>query len=358
MQARNTGWRNAASINNTALSSYTDNKSDLFEAARLCCRVINLPSSCRFLLDQLCAAYGGQLIEGRMLVWPSNNYLGNRTGLSERTIRFALQRLISEKVIEAKDSPNGKRYARKDAYGNVVTAYGFDLTPLLHRLSEFRDRMVAIEERDRERRRMFDEITITRRNAQELLYRLVNEFPKTDCSEYVERIERLSQALPRRSSKKMPCEALELWKTVYEELKTEVIAATGGEDCRHKDTNKNPLKSSCYKGSEVDKAKPVRKHLADAVQILGDFRHEFDMFEQADRYRGMLGVSKDAWLEARRLIGDEDAARLMYLVTQIQAKPSHGAQQIKNFGGYFRVLTRKIAEGGFDLDAEISRRNT
>ncbi len=356
MQAINTGWRHAAAANHIPYPPHTDDKSDLFEAARLCARVLNLPSSCRFILDQLCAAYGGVLIEGRIIVWPSNDYLGCRTGISERTIRYALRRLIDEGVIAAKDSPNGKRYARKDGMGNVTVAYGFDLSPLLHRLSEFRDRMIALQERERDRRQAFDELTITRRNAQEALHRLASEFPRADSADLERRAETLSQALPRRSSKVVPVDALRLWKSLYEDIKALLIAASAGDDCRHKDTNKNPPQIPCYKRRKEDKAAAVSQGCPDAVQILGSFRHDGEMFDHAERYRGMLGVSNDAWTEARRTLGDVDAAQLIYLVTQIQAKPSEGAAQIRNFGGYFRAMMRKIAEGAVDLDDEINRR--
>src|SRR5215472_2209138 len=36
-----------------------------------------------------------------------------------------------------KDSPNGKRYGRRDAKGRIVEAYGFDLSPLAARHGEF-----------------------------------------------------------------------------------------------------------------------------------------------------------------------------------------------------------------------------
>lgn len=356
MQATNTGWRQAALTSDTPYPPHTDQKSDLFEAARLCGRVLDLPSSCRFVLDQLCAAYGGELIQGRIIVWPSNSYLESRTGIKERTIRFALRRLIDLGVISAKDSPNGKRYARKDGLGNVTVAYGFDLSPLLHRLSELRDRLVALQDRERDRRQAFDELTIARRNAQEALHRLIDEFPSTDVADLERRVLTLSKALPRRSSKVVPIDALRLWKTLYNELRTRLIAASGGGNCRHKDTNKNPPQISCYKRSEEDKAAETAQGCPDAVQILGSFRHDGEMFDHAERYRGMLGVSNDAWTEARQQLGDEDAARLIYLVTQIQAKPSEGAAQIRNFGGYFRAMMRKIAEGAIDLDTEINRR--
>jgi replication initiation protein RepC len=36
-----------------------------------------------------------------------------------------------------KDSPNGKRYGRRDRQGRIIEAYGFDLSPLFTRMAEF-----------------------------------------------------------------------------------------------------------------------------------------------------------------------------------------------------------------------------
>ena len=36
-----------------------------------------------------------------------------------------------------KDSPNGKRYGRRDPAGRIVEAYGFDLSPIALRDAEF-----------------------------------------------------------------------------------------------------------------------------------------------------------------------------------------------------------------------------
>ena len=45
--------------------------------------------------------------------------------------------LIEAGLITMKDSPNGKRYGRRDRKGRIVEAYGFDLSPLAARHAEF-----------------------------------------------------------------------------------------------------------------------------------------------------------------------------------------------------------------------------
>jgi hypothetical protein len=36
-----------------------------------------------------------------------------------------------------RDSPNGKRYGKRDPKGRIVEAYGFDLSPIAARYTEF-----------------------------------------------------------------------------------------------------------------------------------------------------------------------------------------------------------------------------
>ncbi|MDF9789344.1 DNA-binding transcriptional ArsR family regulator [Methylorubrum extorquens] len=74
-----------------------------------------------------------------LVVFPSNRALGSRTrGMAESTIRRHLAALVEAGIVIRRDSPNGKRYCRRGAGGQVAQAYGFDLAPLVARASEIR----------------------------------------------------------------------------------------------------------------------------------------------------------------------------------------------------------------------------
>ncbi len=60
-----------------------------------------------------------------------------QTGFSLATLRRHVRRLCEVGVISMKDSPNGKRWGRRDADGVIVEAYGFDLAPMAARAEEF-----------------------------------------------------------------------------------------------------------------------------------------------------------------------------------------------------------------------------
>ena len=60
-----------------------------------------------------------------------------QTGFSLATLRRHVRRLCEVGVISMKDSPNGKRWGRRDADGVIIEAYGFDLAPMAARAVEF-----------------------------------------------------------------------------------------------------------------------------------------------------------------------------------------------------------------------------
>jgi replication initiation protein RepC len=75
--------------------------------------------------------------EARPIVWPSALLQQEALGICESQAKRLNRSLIELGLITMKDSPNGKRYGRRDARGRIVEAYGFDLSPLAARYQEF-----------------------------------------------------------------------------------------------------------------------------------------------------------------------------------------------------------------------------
>ncbi|MFL5288739.1 MAG: plasmid replication protein RepC [Rhodopila sp.] len=73
----------------------------------------------------------------RPIVWPSAALQREALGLSETQVKAINRTLIDAGLITMKDSPNGKRYGRRDSAGRITEAYGFDLSPLAARYQEF-----------------------------------------------------------------------------------------------------------------------------------------------------------------------------------------------------------------------------
>jgi replication initiation protein RepC len=73
----------------------------------------------------------------RPIVWPSAGLQQEALGLSPSQVKALNRSLIEAGLITMKDSPNGKRYGRRDSTGRIIEAYGFDLSPLAARYAEF-----------------------------------------------------------------------------------------------------------------------------------------------------------------------------------------------------------------------------
>jgi replication initiation protein RepC len=77
-------------------------------------------------------------IEGsRPIVWPSAALEREALGLGISQTKTLNRHLVELGLLTMKDSPNGKRYGRRDKQGRLVEAYGFDLSPLFARMDEF-----------------------------------------------------------------------------------------------------------------------------------------------------------------------------------------------------------------------------
>ena len=73
----------------------------------------------------------------RPIIWPSNNMLMDQTGFSLSTLQRHIRKLCDAGVISIAESPNGKRWGRRDKDGVIIEAYGIDLAPLAARATEF-----------------------------------------------------------------------------------------------------------------------------------------------------------------------------------------------------------------------------
>ena len=114
-------------------------KTQAIVAAKKVAASIGLKAPDLLLLDTLSAITQKQdWGQGRRpIVWASNAFLEEQTGFSLAALRRHVRRLCEAGIIAMKDSPNGKRWGKRDDDGNIVEAYGFDLSPLAARAEEF-----------------------------------------------------------------------------------------------------------------------------------------------------------------------------------------------------------------------------
>jgi replication initiation protein RepC len=95
--------------------------------------------------------------------------------MANATLRRHLAALLDCGIILRRDSPNGKRYARKGRGGELEDAFGFSLAPLLARAEEFHQAAERVRADGRALKLMRERITLQRRDIAKLIEAAIEE---------------------------------------------------------------------------------------------------------------------------------------------------------------------------------------
>jgi len=317
--------------------------------------------------------------EGDLIVFPSNHLLSLRAhGMPASTLRRHLAVLVDAGLIVRRDSPNGKRYARKDDAGEIELAFGFDLSPLVVRSDEFESLAAAVETEARALKFVRERITLCRRDIAKMIatgieegvptrrggqgpadwqdvhaaFRLiVDQIPRTATRQQLEPIaEELSQI------------ADDVLNLLVTHIKSENLSANESQVERHIQ-NSNPnrsidLEPRLQEGRAASaEPKPQPSRVGEGSYPLGmvlnacpdivDYAKDGisswrDFLATAAVVRSMLGISPSAWAEAQTVMGEMQAAIVVACILQ-------RGTAIRSAGGYLRGLTRKAEAGEFSL---------
>ena len=311
-----------------------------------------------------------ELIDGSsLIVYASNATLCERAhGMPESTLRRHLAALVASGLIARHDSPNGKRYQRRDASGSVVRAYGFDLRPLLLRAGEIAHHARAAEIRRNEIALLREEVVLLIRDASDLaqLGRV------SELDEGLDAIEDAVILAKRQLRRKLGLEDLStirdrlqpLVAALVEKLTPEVEAddpvtpeliTSDSQNERHIQVSDKTLIDLKERATEPPKAKPAQKALSPILTACPDVlpyaeKHVSDwtgFVQLMARVAPMAGIDASTWHEACRAMGPENAATTLAGIVQ-------NVGTIRSPGAYLRSLSRKAREGGFTPDAMIS----
>lgn len=74
--------------------------------------------------------------DSRPIAWPTNDQLLNVTGFTRAALNRHVTALIGAGLLSIKESASGERWGVRDSNGNIVEAYGFDLSPLAARTAD------------------------------------------------------------------------------------------------------------------------------------------------------------------------------------------------------------------------------
>ena len=329
--------------------------------------------------------------EDDLIVFPSNEQLCLRThGMPPSTLRRQLAALVDAGLIVRRDSPNGKRYARKGRGGEITLAFGFDLSPLAARAEEFERMAEEIEAEARAVRLAKERITLCRRDIAKMIATGVEEDVPTrragqgpaSWQEVHAAFRGLVEGISRNAGLdelEVAAEALsslanDVLNLLENHLKVTIISANESHNERHKQ-NSNPnspieLEPSLQEGraaraepnpqtpATTERTYPLGMVLSACPDIVdyakGGIGNWRDFLATAAVVRPMLGISPSAWEDAQMVMGETQAAVVVACLLQ-------RSSTIQSAGGYLRELTRKAGEGEFSLGpilmAQINARN-
>ena len=294
------------------------------------------------------------------------------------TLRRHLAVLVDAGLIVRRDSPNGKRYARKGRAGEIELAFGFDLSPLVVRSEEFENLAAEIEAEARALKLVRERITLCRRDIAKMIATGIEEGVPTrregqgptDWQEVHAAFRSIVDGIPRTATRQelepiaeeLSRLADDVLNLLEAHIKSQNPSANESHSERHiQNSNTDPfidLEPSLREGRAARaEPKPQPSRPAEGSYPLGmvlsacpdivDYAKGGistwrDFLATASVVRSMLGISPSAWEEAQTVMGETQAAIVVGCILQ------RGAA-IRSAGGYLRGLTRKAEAGEFSL---------
>ena len=307
-----------------------------------------------------------------LIVFPSNQQLSARAhGMPAATLRRHLAVLVDCGLVIRRDSPNGKRYARRGRGGDIEMAFGFDLGPLVARAEEFEAWAEEVRAEDRALKLARERITICRRDIAKMIATGIEEGVSisrvgqglADWAGVHSLFRGILARIPRTTTRQilepiadeLSLLADEVLMLLENHIKTKNPNANESQIERHIQ-NSNPdspidLEPASQK-SRGPAAEPEPRTsrmpegafplgmVLDACPDIVDYAKtgiaNWRDFEAAAGavVRPMLGISPSAWEEAQAVMGERQAAIVVAAILQRGAAINSG-------GAYLRGLTRK-----------------
>ncbi len=304
-----------------------------------------------------------------LVVFPSNRELSVRAhGPSPTTLRRALTQLVEAGLVIRRDSPNGKRYARRGEGGRIEQAFGFDLAPLVARAAEFEALAGEVRAAAKARALLREEISLLRRDITKIV-----AFARAEglagAWDAVEAHLAGEGAMPPRSAGNAALAEIagglrdlraEVDKCLAESLEFGKTGASESQiGCHHQSSKPESFQNleRGLRGQETDPGEtgpdtvvpptrvlPLRLVLEACPDVGAYARHGIghwrDFLGAALLARASLGIGPTVWTGAVGVMGEETAAIVVAAILQ-------RGTAIAAPGAYLRDLTDKAREGRF-----------
>jgi replication initiation protein RepC len=319
------------------------------------------------------------------VVHPSNKAICERlNGMPCSTMRRHLANLVQTGFVVRRDSPNGKRYARR--YGDEKIAFGFDLAPLAQRFVEVCEAAEAVRAAEERYKRLRSTVSLMRRDLAGLVDygrslrpdRAIWDQASDLCVLTARDLRRKLDFAELQQMESALSEALNAIRDLLEPVQSQDMSTNDVTYEQHyQNSNKDSydfeprLEKAQGEGSVSDPAialvveggtdEPVsvdnnlpRIPLGLVLAACSEYRtyaerpvrHWHDLVRVADVIRPMMGVSPSAWDEAKQYMGPEEASVVILAMLERFC-------DIRSPGGYLRSLSAKAALGEFSCGPMI-----
>ncbi|MBM6583009.1 replication initiation protein RepC [Microvirga sp. BT689] len=308
-----------------------------------------------------------------LIVFPSNRALQLRAnGMAPATLRRNLAALVQAGLVIRRDSPNGKRYARKGEGGQVEQAFGLDLSPLVARAAEFEKLAGEARAAAKARYLLREEISLLRRDISQTMLMGLEEGLSGPWRFLSDRFKALG-GMPTRNADVLLLERVAkdlraLWqdvdKCLTDHLKMENMSTNESHTERHHQNSNTDPSNDSESGYRIDEEGTVtpdpeapKQHarafpLSLVIKACPDIAMYTrggegistwrELSEAAAIVRPILGISPSGWAEACKVMGHDNAAITLAAILQ-------RAEAIRSPGAYLRNLTGRAKAGQFSL---------
>ena len=308
--------------------------------------------------------------EHGLVVFPSNKQLSLRAhGMADTSLRRQLAALVNVGLILRRDSPNGKRYARRGGEGALEEAFGFSLAPLLVRSEEIQATADCVRADARALKLMRERVTLYRRDIYKIIEAAMEEGAAGDWEGLWSRFRAVVEAIPRRATigqlEAIVGDLAEIREDIDNMLKMFTNVKIMGGNANHngwQQTESNPDSyfefEPAYEKAGEAKAEPISrptkppkgyplglvlKACPEIIDYAPDGISSWrDFMMVAAQVRGYLGISPSAYADSLDLMGQETTAIVIGCILQ---RSNH----IASAGGYLRALTEKARRGEFSV---------
>lgn len=280
------------------------------------------------------------------VVYASNATLVlRRNGISDRTLRRHLAELVDIGLMIRVDSPNGKRYAKRNPSMGTAMRFGLNLAPLFAAY----DKLATLADKHTAEIQRADYLRTKLRS-------IIRQMETTDRSKQAEEARRILR-------RQLSVDQLEAWlidleslipplrsHSVETPLSPEDMSACNGQNVRHQQKSKKenidredeavapkqPSPNRTLSFEQLTQACP------EATSFLpAELSSQVDVIAHARRLAPMIGIDRSCYEAAENRLGPVGAALTVWGLMEKQSR-------IARIGAYFRSITSGKRSQSFD----------